>query len=135
MAIKEFKSKFFSIQKITKNLNLYQFLNCNQENTQEKDIITYNQLMKADEKIKYIFVFDENAIEIPSLVTYARHFNINIFRISDQDIKNIQNIFKHARIFCVRENNLKCKEIDERIKKSNMKETEININNIQNLSI
>lgn len=93
--VKTFESKFFKINEIGKKLGLANALSDN------RILVTFNQLMKNSSKIEYILLFNTTDPEVPCLITYSNHFNIKILQLADTDVSEVLAVIKHARVLCV----------------------------------
>lgn len=87
---------FFKIKQLKEKIGLKGIL------ASQKDIIvTFNQLMKRNEHPKYIFIFDEKSIETYCLVTYCNYFNIEMYKLAEDEILEVKSLIKYAQIVCI----------------------------------
>jgi hypothetical protein len=109
MARGEFTPDYFKIRKLSQKINISRAINASlaesANNTSEqrniKILYTFNQLMKYNGEIAYVFVFDENSIEIPCLMSFCKYFKISLFVLNSQDISEIKNEIKFATMVCI----------------------------------
>lgn len=92
---RDFAGKFFRIEEIPEKIHIAGLL------ADHKVLVTYNQLMKSSGRMGYILLFNDTDIEIPSLVTYSRHFGVRLVKICRDDVVDVQRMIKHARMICV----------------------------------
>lgn len=119
MGKQKYTPQFFKITELQTRLCIADLL------ADHRAMVTYNQLMKSEDSIKYIMVFDEKDVEIPCLVAYSRHFGICLLKLSSEEVAEVQGAIKHARMVCIPAETELCKIIDKKLE--HIKSTEIAI--------
>lgn len=120
-----FKAEFFKISALTDTLNLHKLL------SNHKVLVTYNQLMKAEFPIGYVFIFDENEVEVPSLIAYCGHFAIPLYKMCKEEVSEIQSSIKHAKMLAVEANSDICSIIENQIKRDKVYEISLDLQKIE----
>ena len=95
MARSEFIPEYFKIKKISKKINILKSI------SNLKIPFTFNQLMKFNEDISVIFIFNENSIEIPCLLSFCKYFKISLFLLNSEDINEIKSEINYSTMVCV----------------------------------
>lgn len=90
-----FDPSFFKLVKLNRPIGITKLIENN------RIPVTFNQLMKTTAKFSYIFIFDENSIEIPMLISFCRYFEIKLCKLSQEDVNEVKKIIKHARMVCI----------------------------------
>ena len=117
MARSQFVPDYFKIPKLNKKINILESIK------NMKLLLTFNQLMKFEGEVAMILIFDEDSIEIPTLLSYCNYFKIKIFVLDQQDIKEIKSQIKHAQMVCIPKVCDYLKEIENSVLKSDFEET------------
>lgn len=130
MKSKIFSAKLFSIEELEDKINVFFNLD------QSKSIVTFNQFTKIEDKISYVFIFNKNEPEVPLLITYCLHFDIEIYILNLADVEVIKSQINYARLLCVSTNDEKfCKRISKIIPGIIKKRTEINLSQFEKLNV
>lgn len=117
MARSLFTPEYFKIKKLNKKTNIWSYVkNC-------KIPLTFNQLMKFEGPVDTIFIFNENSIEVPCLLSFCHYFKIKIFILNHEDINEIKSEIKHAQMICIPSDNLALKEIEQTIMEQDIEQT------------
>lgn len=95
MAHSSFTPDYFKIQKINGKIHLFEAIK------DENLPLTFNQLMKYDGAIETVFIFNEDAVEVPALLSYCHYFKVKIFLLATEDIKDIKSEIKFAQMMCI----------------------------------
>lgn len=93
MGLLKFEPKFFKVRELKSKLGINSILK-----NSEGVVVTYNQLMKSKAVFKFIFIFDEASIEVPSLILYCNHFGVEIFKLLEEEVSEIREVVKHAQM-------------------------------------
>lgn len=117
MARTHFVPDYFKIVKLNKKMNLLEII----QNT--KLPLTFNQLMKFENEIAIVFIFDENSIEVPCLFSFCNYFKIKIFAVSQSDVNEVKSVIKHAQMICIPKDCPDIKSIEEKIQNSNFEQS------------
>lgn len=88
-------NNFLCVQELKSKINAVELA------SDDKCVFTYNQLMKSDRDFKYIFIFDEYSVEVPSLVSFSNHFKISIAKLSSEDVLEIKKKVKYAQLLAI----------------------------------
>ncbi|KAI5149983.1 hypothetical protein ENBRE01_2235 [Enteropsectra breve] len=111
MQNKAYGSPFFKIRE------LYGPLHIAPELKADNALYTYNQLMKHEGDIDFLFVFDTEEAYVPSLVAFCMHFKIALFKVAKEDQIEIIGRFSYAKLLGVPKESALSKYIKSRIEK------------------
>lgn len=92
MSLLTFEPRFFKIRALKRMLGIRSIMGS------EGVVVTYNQLMKSSAAFKYVFVFDENSIEVPSLISYCNYFGVDLLKLLKEEVAEVRSIIGHAQI-------------------------------------
>lgn len=91
----------FKIKQLQQKIGLAEIL---KNGPKDEVIVTFNQLMKRNDKIEFIFIFDENSIEIFPLISYCNYFNIQMYKLDEEETKEIKEVIKYTQMVCITSN-------------------------------
>lgn len=95
MSLLKFEPKFFKIRALKGRLGIRSIM----EN--EGVVVTYNQLMKSGAAFRYVFIFDENSIEVPSLISYCNYFGVELFKLQKEEAAEVRSAIGYAQMVCI----------------------------------
>lgn len=95
MSLLTFEPKFFKIREMKRKLGIRSIMES------EGVVVTYNQLMKSSATFSHIFIFDENSIEVPSLVSYCNYFGVELFKLLEEEVDEVRGVVAHAQMVCI----------------------------------
>ncbi|KAI4291844.1 hypothetical protein PAPHI01_1118 [Pancytospora philotis] len=110
MGNKVFTSELFRLDEASEHLGLASLI------PRHRALVTYNQLMKCEQKVRYVFIFDAQAVEVPSLILFCLYFKIALVKLPAAELLSIQQTVKHARMVCVIENTELCSIVEAKMK-------------------
>lgn len=90
-----FTPEYFKIKELKESTGVINLMK------KHKIPVTFNQMMKTEAEILYIFVFDDNSVEIPLLLTFCHYFKIKMFKLCKSEIKEIKEMVKHSQLVCI----------------------------------
>lgn len=96
MSLLKFEPKFFKVKQLKDRIGIKSILE-----DAEGVVVTYNQLMKSEAAFKFIFIFDEAAIEVPSLISYCNYFDVELFKLLEEEAAEVKSVVKYAQMVCI----------------------------------